>query len=274
MLQSPAIFLQHAISDGVICVFGRQASAGVASQRASKLKTMMERQRAMARCYIQSAHGVKGSPACHNALSMASMLQIPTQDITRRIQRIQAITIVWMSVEASVALSTAWIARSPVLLAFGGDSAIELLSAVVVLWRFRSHAVSEYAERRASRIAGALLFVLAAYVVTVSALTLLRYSEPRPTYLGIAILIAAAAIMPWLAKEKRRLSSATGSAALRADSAQSALCAYLSLIALVGLGVNAIWRVAWADPVAALVVTPLIVWEGREAMRGKSCGCC
>jgi divalent metal cation (Fe/Co/Zn/Cd) transporter len=119
-----------------------------------------------------------------------------------------------------------------------------------------------------------LLFVLAAYVVATSALTLLGYSEPKTTYLGIAILIAAASIMPYLAKEKRELSAATGSAAMRADSAQSALCAYLSLIALLGLGVNAIWHVAWADPVAALVVTPLIVWEGREAMRGRACGCC
>ena len=205
---------------------------------------------------------------------MASILQIPAQDTIRRIQRIQAITIVWMSVEAAVSLSAAWIARSPALLAFGGDSTIELLSAVVVLWRFRAHAVQEHAERRASRIAGILLFVLAVYVVAASALTLFGYSEPKPTYLGIGILIAAASIMPWLAKEKRRLSAATGSAALRADSAQSALCAYLSLIALVGLGVNAIWHVAWADPVAALAVTPLIVWEGREAVRGKSCGCC
>ena len=202
------------------------------------------------------------------------MLQIPTQDITRRIQRIQAITIVWMSVEASVALSAAWIARSPALLAFGGDSMIELLSAAVVLWRFGSRSVQESAERRASRIAGALLFVLALFVVAASSLTLLGHSEPQPTYLGIVILIAAASIMPWLAKEKRRLSSATGSASLRADSAQSALCAYLSLIALVGLGLNAIWHITWGDPLAALVVVPLIVWEGREAMRGKSCGCC
>ncbi len=207
-------------------------------------------------------------------LSMASLLQIPPPDTLRRIQRIQALTIVWMSVEAAVSLSAAWIARSPALLAFGGDSAIELLSAAVVLWRFRARAVPEHAEKRASRIAGILLFALAAYVVAASALTLFGYSEPKPTYLGIAILIAAAAIMPWIATEKRRLSSAIGSAALKADSAQSALCAYLSLIALAGLGANAIWHVAWADPVAAMVVTPLIVWEGREALRGQACGCC
>ena len=204
---------------------------------------------------------------------MVSIPQVPTHAV-RHIRRVQAITIVWMSVETAVSLFAAWRARSPALLAFGGDSAIELLSAVVVLWRFRANALQEQAERRAARIAGLLLFVLAACVVATSAAALLGYSEPKPTLLGIAILVAAAVVMPWLAKEKRRLSGATGSAALRADAAQSALCAYLSLIALAGLAINAIWRVKWADPIAALAVLPLIVWEGREAMRGKSCGCC
>ena len=138
--------------------------------------------------------------------------------------------------------------RSPALLAFGGDSAIELFSAVVVLWRFRASAAHADAERRAARVAGALLFALAAFVAITSVTSLLGYSEPKPTFLGIAILVAAAAVMPWLAKEKRRLSGATGSAALRADAAQSALCAYLSLIALAGLAINAIWHVKWADP--------------------------
>jgi divalent metal cation (Fe/Co/Zn/Cd) transporter len=70
------------------------------------------------------------------------------------------------------------------------------------------------------------------------------------------------------------MSGVTRSGALRADAAQSALCAYLSLIALAEMAVNLIWRVEWADPLAALAIVPLIVWEGREAMRGKACGCC
>ena len=115
---------------------------------------------------------------------MASTLPIAAHDTIRRIQRIQAITIGWMSVEAVVSLSAAWIAHSPSLLAFGGDSAIELLSAAVVLWRFRAHPVPEHAERRASRITGALLLVLALYVVAASALTLLGHSEPKPTIWG------------------------------------------------------------------------------------------
>ena len=175
--------------------------------------------------------------------------------------------------EAFVSLSAARMARSPALLAFAGDSTIELLSAVVVLWRFRAPA-QERSEKQVARIAGALLFMLAAYVAVVSAMTLLGHREARTTYLGIAILIGAAAIMPWLAKEKRRLSGVTGSAALRADAAESALCAYLSAIALVGLGINAIWHIWWADPIAALVIVPLILWEGREAIRGRACGCC
>jgi divalent metal cation (Fe/Co/Zn/Cd) transporter len=205
---------------------------------------------------------------------MASNRQILPAGALHRIQRIQAITIAWMSLEAAVALTAAWRAHSPALAAFGGDSAIELLSAGVVLWRFRSPAAREADERKAARIAGTLLYLLAIYVVAAAALNLLGHGEARPSYLGMGILAAAALVMPWLAREKRRLSAATGSAALRADAAESALCAYLSLIALAGLALHAVWHLDWADPAAALLITPLIVWEAREAIRGKACGCC
>jgi divalent metal cation (Fe/Co/Zn/Cd) transporter len=202
-----------------------------------------------------------------------STIQISARDTLKQIQRIQAITIAWMSVEAFVSIWAAWKGRSPVLAAFGGDSGIELLSAVVVLWRFQRHD-SPHAERRAARLAGGLLFALAAYVPLISVMSLLGYSEPKVSYWGMAILVGAVLIMPMIAREKRRLSSSTGSAALRADAAESALCAYLSIIALLGLGIHAIWHIAWADPVAALVVTPIILYEAREVMRGKACGCC
>jgi divalent metal cation (Fe/Co/Zn/Cd) transporter len=205
---------------------------------------------------------------------VASVLQIPTRETFRRIQRIQTVTIVWMAVEAAVSLSAAWIARSPALLAFGGDSAVELISAVVVLRRFQAPVAREHAESRAARIAGVLLFALAAYVVVVSAMTLFGHAEPKQSYLGIAVLVLAAIFMPWIAKEKRRLSAVTGSAALGADAAESALCGYLSVIALVGLAVNAIWHVAWADPVTALCLVPFIVREGWDAVHGKVDECC
>lgn len=206
-------------------------------------------------------------------LASVATVYIPSQDTLRRIQWVQGITIAWMSVEAGLSLWAAWRARSPALAAFGGDSAVELLSAGVVLWRFRTHAPA-HAERRAAQIAGGLLFALAVYVVLASAMSLLGYSEPRPSYLGMIVLAAATFIMPLLAREKRRLSALTASAALRADAVESALCAYLAVIALLGLAIHAVWHIAWADPVAALAITPLILHEAREAIRGKPCGCC
>ncbi len=206
----------------------------------------------------------------HNALVPASPNTFPLET-TRRIVRIQALTLIWMTVEAVVSLSAAWIARSPALLGFGGDSAVEVLSAAVVLHRFHPRSHEEHAEERAAKIAGGLLFVLATFVAIASILALLGHVEARPSPVGIALLILTAVVMPWLARQKRRLSAATASAALRADAAESAICGYLALIALAGLLVNAIWRVSWADPVAALSLFPLIVREGWESMKGKPC---
>lgn len=208
----------------------------------------------------------------HNR-SVVSTIQIPTPGTLRRIQWVQTVTIAWMSIEAGLSLWAAWRAHSPAMAAFGGDSTVELLSAAVVLWRFRTDAPA-HAEQRAARIAGVLLLALAAFVIVSAAVSLLGFSEPKPSYLGMVVLVGAIFIMPMLAREKRRLSALTGSAALRADAAESALCAYLSVIALVGLAAHAIWHVRWADPVAALAITPLIVYEAREALRGKACGCC
>jgi divalent metal cation (Fe/Co/Zn/Cd) transporter len=192
-------------------------------------------------------------------------------EIRRRILWIQTFTVVWMTVEAGVALVAAWKARSPALLGFGGDSLIELLSAGVVFWRFRDAHVDERAERRTTQIGGILLFALAVFVVIASAAALLGYSEARTSLVGSGLLLLAAVIMPWLAAEKRHLAAKTGSGALRADAAESALCGYMAWIALAGLIVNAVWRNHWTDPVAALCLTPIIVREGWEAMQGKPC---
>jgi divalent metal cation (Fe/Co/Zn/Cd) transporter len=189
----------------------------------------------------------------------------------RRVLWIQTLTLIWMAVEAVASLGAAWMARSPALLAFGGDSAIELLSAAVVFWGFYSPSHREHAEKRAGRIAGSLLFMLAIFITTTSVLTFLGRVETRPSPFGIALLALAAIIMPWLAAQKRQLSIRTGSAALRADAAESEVCGYLALIALAGLAVNAVWKVSWADPVAALALLPLILREGWEARKGKPC---
>ena len=206
----------------------------------------------------------------HNALVSAPPNRYPPE-MARRIIRIQILTVVWMTVEAAVSLSAAWAACSPALLGFGGDSAVELLSAAVVLRRFYLPSDEGHAEERAAKIAGGLLFALAAFVAFTSVLTLLGHVEARPSPIGIILLILAVVLMPWLAQQKRQCSAATGSAALRADATESAVCGYLALIALGGLVVNAIWRVSWADPIAALALLPLIVREGWKAMKCEPC---
>ena len=193
----------------------------------------------------------------------------PLSEISRKVLQLQVITLIWMSVEAIVSLWTAWTSHSPALLAFGGDSLIELLSAAVVLWRFRF----AWGEARAARIAGGLLFALAGCVGLTSILTFFGYREAQRSLVGIGILLAAAVVMPWLASRKRKLAVVTSSAALKADAAESSLCGYMAWIALAGLAVNAVWGKSWADPVAALALTPLILREGWEAVHASRLGC-
>jgi divalent metal cation (Fe/Co/Zn/Cd) transporter len=118
--------------------------------------------------------------------------------------------------------------------------------------------------------------MLAGLVVLNSMLNFLGYGEAQRSMVGIGILLAAALVMLWLARRKRQLVAITSSAALKADAAQSALCAYMAWIALAGLLANAIWGIGWADPVAALALIPLILREGWMAVHASklACDCC
>jgi divalent metal cation (Fe/Co/Zn/Cd) transporter len=177
-----------------------------------------------------------------------------------------------MLVEFGVSAYAAVTAHSPAILAFGSDSLVELLSATVVLLQWIPG--MSISERRASRIAGALLFVLALVVAAIAVASLALRLRPATSYAGIAITIAALIAMPVLAFLKRREARRSKNAALAADAVQSATCAYLALIALAGLAINAAFHVAWFDSVAALVAVPILVKEGRSAWQGHACGCC
>lgn len=186
---------------------------------------------------------------------------------------IQWFTVVWMTVEVVVALTAALRSRSVALAAFGADSGIELVSAATVLWRFRTE--NTEAEVTATKITGWLLIALAIFIVCQSLYTLLgRGPEPRPSYLGIALLVGAGFVMPWLGHRKRRLAATLNSTSLKADAAQSSICAYMSWIALTGLLLNAVAHVPWADPVAAIGLLPFVLSEARESIKGNSCGEC
>jgi divalent metal cation (Fe/Co/Zn/Cd) transporter len=201
---------------------------------------------------------------------------VPTPALTQadpreRVARLQRFTLAWMAVELIVAVGSGVAAKSPALMAFGGDSAIELLSAWLVLRRFRAGGESEAAT---ARLTAWLLVALTAFIVLGSAVSLCFPGlRPEPSWIGVLLLATAAVIMPGLGRAKRHLAAELGSASLRADAAQSSACAYLSWIALAGLLLNAWLGWAWADSVAALGLLPFVVREAREAFQGNVCGC-
>jgi divalent metal cation (Fe/Co/Zn/Cd) transporter len=194
------------------------------------------------------------------------------KDTNHAIKRLQVITICWMLVECSVALTAALRAHSPALLAFGSDSSVELLSAIVVLLQFTS--TLKVSTERAAHLAGILLYVLAGIVALISVSAIVLRVEPDTSKLGIGVTMVALTIMPVLSRAKRRNANRTGNRALAADAVQSATCAYLAGLTLLGLVLNATLHVRWVDPLAALVAIPIIVVEARRALRGEACGCC
>ena len=163
-------------------------------------------------------------------------------------------------------------ASSPALLAFGSDSFVELLSAAVVLLQF----IPKYAisKTRAARVAGILLFVLAAVVGITAAASLVLKLQPETSLSGMLITAIALIAMPVLAARKRAVARRTNNRALAADAVQSATCAYLAAITLAGLGINAVFHLPWVDSIAAFGAIPVLVVEGRRALKGESCGCC
>ena len=213
---------------------------------------------------------------------MAELVQIgaqPRADVSIVCSRpssimlwLQGVTLAWMLVELGVSAYAAVNARSPAMLAFGSDSLVEVLSAGVVLLQWTPR--FSISERNATRLASMLLFLLAGVVTAIAGAALVLKAQPQPTFPGIGIAIAALLTMPALAFLKRREARRSGNKALAADAVQSATCAYLALIALAGLSVNAIFRIAWFDPLAALVAVPLLLKEGRSAWQGETCGCC
>jgi len=224
---------------------------------------------------ITLAQATQPSPcACHGACARRES----RQPAVRLALRLEAITVAWNLVEGVVAVVAAFAAGSVALLGFGIDSFVECASAFVMIWRLRaerddrlSDARLAALELRARRLVAASLFLLAAYVSFDAVHTLWSKEQPTFSPVGVGLLLVSIAVMLWLAKAKRRLARDLGSEALEADAVQTTACWWLSIAALIGLGLNGLLGWWWADPVAALFIAALVAKEGREAWKGKSC---
>jgi len=204
---------------------------------------------------------------------MTTMAVIPERRaLIQRGLRLELLTVGWNCAEAVIGIAAGLIAGSIALVGFGLDSVIEVSSGAILLWRLRADRTrGEHAERLALRLVGVSFLALAAYVAANAAYSLWRRQVPEESYVGIGLALVSLVVMPMLARAKRRLAADLGSRALHADSQQTQICAYLSGILLGGLALNAVLGWWWADPVAGLLMAPIIVSEGVEALRGKTC---
>jgi divalent metal cation (Fe/Co/Zn/Cd) transporter len=196
----------------------------------------------------------------------------------RRGLLLEYLTVGYNSLEGVIAIAAGLLAGSIALVGFGVDSAIEVISGVTLLWRLHSDADEsrrERIEQRALRIVGMSFLLLAAYVTFDAVKALIRQEAPDESIVGILLAAVSLIVMPLLVRAKRRVAQAIGSRALDADATQTQICTYLSAILLAGLLLNATLGWWWADPVAALVMVPIIVREGLEGLRGERCedGC-
>jgi divalent metal cation (Fe/Co/Zn/Cd) transporter len=188
--------------------------------------------------------------------------------------RLEWFTVAWMMVEAAVALASGVMAHSIILTAFGIDSLIELASAGVLIWRLtvelrRGQSFAEAAERTASRIGGALLFALAAYVVLAAGWSLWTRQGATFSWPGLVVSMAAIPLMWLLARRKLRVAEALGSRALRADAVESMTCGWLSFVVLIGLLAQLALGAWWVDAVTSLAIVWLLLKEGREAWNAE-----
>ncbi len=192
-------------------------------------------------------------------------------DLPRAGRRVQYASIAWTSFEALAGLIAGAFAGSIALVGFGIDSMIEVISSAILLWRLTDSASAEDREVVAHRLVGFCFFALAAYIAFDATKDLINREPPRASYFGIIFAATCIIVMPLLARAKRRAAAQLQSSALHADSHQSDICAYLSVILLVGLGLNALFGWWWADPVAALCMLPIVIREGISGLRCETC---
>ena len=208
------------------------------------------------------------------ATDMTDSAVLQRSSIVQRGRRLEYFTIAWNTLEGLIAIAAGLIAGSISLVGFGVDSFIEVASGAVLLWRMAVDSDvhrRELNEKRALQAVGICFLVLAAYITYESIGDLRWKRAPEHSIPGIALACVSLVVMPLLSRAKRRVGSALGSAAMHADAKQTEFCTYLSAILLGGLLLNAFLGLWWADPLAALLMAPIIAKEGLDGLRGKAC---
>jgi Co/Zn/Cd efflux system component len=227
---------------------------------------------------MQSVVNIEPAASCGCPTACDGSPTETRQKAVRRALRLEYLTVAWNVVEGLIAVGAAVVAGSVAILGFGIDSFVECAAALVMIWRLRaerdnrlSGAYLDRMEHRARRLVSGSLFLLAAYVTFDAVQTLWAGDRPVFSPVGVVLLMVSVAVMLWLARAKLQVARELGSTAMAADAFQTTACWWLSLAALVGVGLNGLLGWWWADPAAALVIALLVIREAREAWNGKAC---
>jgi divalent metal cation (Fe/Co/Zn/Cd) transporter len=203
---------------------------------------------------------------------METVLDRPA--VAQRGKRLEHFTIAWNSAEGLVAVVAGALAGSISLVGFGIDSFIEVTSGTVLLWRMSVDADVRRRERNEKlslRIVGVCFLALAAYVGYESVSDLISTKAAEHSVPGIILACVSLVVMPLLSRAKKKVANELGSSAMHADAKQTDFCVYLSAILLIGLLLNAVLGWWWADPLAGLIMVPIIAKEGFDGLRARTC---
>jgi divalent metal cation (Fe/Co/Zn/Cd) transporter len=194
--------------------------------------------------------------------------------VAQRGRQLEYFTIGWNGIEGLVAVVAGALAGSISLVGFGVDSFIEVVSGAALLWRMSVDGDEHQRERIetvALRTVGVCFLALSGYIAYEAGRDLIGQEAAAHSLPGIVLACVSLVVMPLLSRAKRRVGAALHSAAMHADARQAEFCTYLSAILLGGLVLNSVWGLWWADPVAALVMVPIIAMEGVDGLRGDPC---
>ena len=193
-------------------------------------------------------------------------------EAARRARLLSWISLGYMAAEGFVAVVAGIVAGSVALLGFGLDSVIEGLASVIVIWRFTgTRTLSPTVEERAEKAVAVTFFLLAPYIAYDAVTALIDQNRPQTSWVGIGLAITSLIVMPLLGSAKKRMGVRLGSAATSGEGEQNLLCAYLAVAVLAGLVANTLWGWWWLDPIVALGIAALALWEGIECWRGDVC---
>jgi divalent metal cation (Fe/Co/Zn/Cd) transporter len=202
----------------------------------------------------------------------AALVAVERERLIRRVKLISWLSLAWLLVEGAVGTAAGIVANSIALIGYGIDSTIAGLASVIIIWRYTGPRVdSDRAERQAQVIVAVTFFLLAPYIIAAATHHLVTGSEAQASWVGIGLAIVSVTVMPIFGRAKRRIGAKLGSSATSGEGTQNLLCAYLSLAILIGLGLNAVFGLWWADPLVALLVAVVAIQTGVRTWRGKAC---